>query len=154
MSVTITVTPNITFASSERITADKLNLIGVPVASGSGTITSSEISDDLVAPNVQTLDPDDGIWTMVPDRIYQFAQITLDQDVTLVMTGVREGMVGLLFIQQDGTGGWTMTLPGNAVVAGDGMGAISVPGTASSWHSLGWNYDGVNLLMNLTTNYT
>jgi hypothetical protein len=110
-----------------------------------GSITSQDERDLIVsvdswiAPAYQTLTSSAGAttWATAGEKRNN-ATITLDEDSTLSITGAVEGAEGFLKLTQDGTGGWTFTLPAGTIVGA----TTDVNTTASKTTAIAWSYDG------------
>lgn len=66
------------------------------------------------------------------------ATLTLAEDATLDITGAVAGAQGYLELTQDGTGGWTLTLPSGTVLGA----TTSVNTTAAKMTAIAWSYNG------------
>lgn len=65
------------------------------------------------------------------------ATLVITEDDTLDITNISEGSIGVLYIQQDGTGGHSITFPGNSIFTNGITGIESGPG---EWTSMGFTY--------------
>ena len=54
------------------------------------------------------------------------AVLEIDQDTTIDLQNMEVGNFGHLLVEQDGTGGWNITLPAGALVGYAGAGAITL----------------------------
>ena len=84
------------------------------------------------------------IQTCVANKVYQNAKVTLGGNRTLQIDNRANGMFGCIIVNQDGTGGRTLTLPANSVGMGH-FGTITLadldttPGVATI---CSWTFDG------------
>jgi hypothetical protein len=86
---------------------------------------------------------------------FQNAQVILDQNSTLAFSGALEpGMRGTLRVEQGGTGSYTLTLPSGAMVAGNGIGEVTLSTAVGAVDLLRWEFDGTNVFWDVLTNYT
>lgn len=61
-------------------------------------------------------------WTVPTDGLQ--AEVTLAGNTVLDVHGMVDGQMGALFVIQDGTGGWNITLPVGSKVAFAGAGSV------------------------------
>lgn len=82
------------------------------------------------------------------------ARVTLGGNRILDITGEVDGATGLLIVIQDGTGGWTLTLPAGSLVINGGGGAVTLSTGAGDIDILTWYFDGTNFFWTLGTDYS
>jgi hypothetical protein len=92
-------------------------------------------------------------WTCDPTKVSQNASVTIAGNRTLAMSGANNGMQGILFVKQDGTGSRTLTLPPGSKVAGGGSGAVTLSTAANTVDALSWTYDGTSFFWLLNKNF-
>lgn len=93
-------------------------------------------------------------WTMDSAKAVQNAYLTLSTNAALSISGITNGMTGVLLVQQDGVGGRTIALPSpNSKVANGGAGAVTLTGTAGAVDRLTFTYNGTNYFWNIEKNY-
>lgn len=76
-------------------------------------------------------------WATSGEKISNAKQ-TLSENSTLTITGAVEGAQGYLRLTQNGTGGFTYTLPSGTIVGS----TTSVSTTANKTTAIAWAYDG------------
>lgn len=110
---------------------------------------------DKIAPTYTVLTPGSMVTiTCDSGKVVQNSIVELDQNTTLAISGAVNGQTGVLIVDQDGTGGWTLTLPGSSLVMNGGAGAVTLTGTASSRDILCWAYDGTSYNWTTGLNFT
>lgn len=82
------------------------------------------------------------------------ATLVIDQNSTLSISNMAVGMFGILVITQDGTGGWSITLPAGALVAYDGAGVLELSAAAGAIDTIQVFRTTAGYLFNINTNYT
>jgi hypothetical protein len=82
------------------------------------------------------------------------AEVTLEGDRTLSITGASSGWSGTLIVKQDATGGRTLALPSHSYVNNAGAGAITLTSAANAQDELTVSYDGTNYYWDYAKNYT
>ena len=124
----------------------KTYLTGTTYVAGqpAGSITSAshrdfvESVDSWIGPAYQTLTSGTSItWATAGEKVNN-ATLTLAEDATLSITGAVEGATGWLELTQDGTGGWTLTLPAGTVVGA----TTDINTTADKKTAILWTYNG------------
>ena len=103
----------------------KTYLTGTTYVAGqpAGSITSAshrdfvESADSWVGPAYTTLTSSAGAvtWAAASEKVNN-AKITLTEATTVTITGAIEGGTYWLEVTQDGTGGWTLTLPSGTTI--------------------------------------
>lgn len=85
------------------------------------------------------------VWAVDATKNEQKATVTLAGNRTLSITGLSNGMSGILRVTQDGTGGRTLSLPAGSKVVFNGVGAVTLSAVPGAVDILAWEYDGTNL---------
>lgn len=70
------------------------------------------------------------------DAVGSNAYLEIAHNATLNITNMQPGQFGMLVVQQDGVGGRTLALPAGALVGYDGVGIVTLSGTAGAIDAL------------------
>lgn len=117
--------------------------------------TAPEWSTPVSTPTTVTLTDGATItWTLLADKTYNLAKVTLGGNRTLAFSGLADGMTGVLRVIQDGTGSRTLTLPANSKVNGGGAGVITLTAAASSTDIISFTTDGTNIFWTYGNNFS
>ena len=87
-----------------------------------------------------------GIVWDVTSKAGDVAEVTLDQDYDLDIIGAEPGHCCILIVRQDGTGGWSLTLPAGSIVRSSGSGAIALTPSPDAVDVLGFVFNGTEYL--------
>jgi hypothetical protein len=135
--------------SSTFIDLFKINSSGIDVTGNavmSGTVTATNVFKKAT----QTLS---GTTPTYDCSTSVNAKITLTGNTTATLTNLIDGMSGNIRVQQDVTGGRTLTLSPTPKVINGGAGIVTLTGTTNSVDIISWWYDGVNLNVTYGLNY-
>lgn len=91
------------------------------------------------------------IWDL---KVGYNAEVTLNGNRSLVVSGLTNGDYGTLVITQGVGGSKTLTLPSNSKVSNAGSGALTLSTVAGSIDMCTFYYDGTTLFWNLATDFT
>ena len=84
-------------------------------------------------------------------QFFYHAKVTLTEDITLNLQNAVNGGYGTIIIDQDATGGRTVTLPANSKVIG---GSLSLASGANERTILTYLFDGTDFNWNFGGNYS
>lgn len=80
--------------------------------------------------------------------------LTLTADSILQIDNPIDGVVGILKVIQDSTGGWELTLPGNSIVRDNGAGVIVLSPNGDEVDMLAAIYDGTDFVWTYNLAFT
>ncbi|MBN4663807.1 hypothetical protein H4F36_23510 [Escherichia coli] len=90
---------------------------------------------------------------MDSSKAIQNAKLTLTTNTTLSISGIANGMTGVLKLTQDGSGGRTITLPASSKVVNGGAGAITLTTAAGGIDVITFTHDGSDYLWTYGKNF-
>jgi len=82
------------------------------------------------------------------------AELLLNSNKTIVISGLNKGAYGTLKLIQDNVGSRTVTIPLNSKVANGRNGVLSISSDANYIDIVTFYYDGVNFYWNTSLNFS
>lgn len=151
---TFTLTPDPAQAASVRLFMQNGSGVWLSTVTSTNETVGRVSFSSMTAPNFVTLtDAATVVLACDVNKTEQNATVTLGGNRTLSITGVVNGMKGVLKVKQDGTGSRTLAAPSGSIVAGGGSGAFTLTTSANAIDVLCWYYDGTNYLWTYRTNF-